>query len=267
MERRRSVALIDDELGQARPMRRRHVQVSPPRSGFAGFQFPLEAILVAVRWYLRYGLSYRDGEELLAERGIDVDHVTVYRWVQRFTPRLIDAAKPGRHTPGDRWFVDETSVTVAGRWVYLYRAIDQVGQVIDILLLQKRDLAVTRRFFTRALGQAPPPAEGTTDRTQAYPRILDELLPAACHTFWGRQRSPGEGCSLWRVTGLARLSFPQSAVSGPPADTDLPVQRRQPSASPKSFALEEGFTPLYRADQAPLPQGSPRVDGPATSPR
>jgi hypothetical protein len=66
---------------------------------------------------------------------------------------------------------------------------------------------------------------------------------------------------------LARLSFPQSAVSGPPADTDLPVQRRQPSASPKSFALEEGFTPLYRADQAPLPQGSPRVDGPATSPR
>jgi IS6 family transposase len=66
--------------------------------------------MVAVRWYLRYGLSYRDVEELLAERGIDVDHVTIYRWVQRFTPLLIDAAaRPCRHAAGDRWFVDETS--------------------------------------------------------------------------------------------------------------------------------------------------------------
>jgi transposase-like protein len=84
--------------------------------------------MVAVRWYLRYGLSYRDVEELLAERGITVDHVTIYRWVQRFTPLLIDAARPCRHVPGDRWFVDETYVKVAGRWVYLYRAIDQYGQ-------------------------------------------------------------------------------------------------------------------------------------------
>jgi transposase, IS6 family len=89
--------------------------------------------VLAVRWYLRYGLSYRDVEELLAERGIDVDHVTVYRWVQRFTPLLIDVARPCRHTPGDRWFVDETYVKVAGQWIYLYRAIDQFGQVIDVL--------------------------------------------------------------------------------------------------------------------------------------
>ena len=81
-----------------------------------------------MRWYLRYGLSYRDVEELLAERGIVVDHVTVYRWVQRFTPLLVDAARPCRHAPGDRWFVDETYVKVAGRWVYLYRAIDQFGR-------------------------------------------------------------------------------------------------------------------------------------------
>jgi IS6 family transposase len=86
--------------------------------------------MVAVRWCLRYGLSYRDVEELLLERGIKADHVTVYRWVQRFTPLLIDAARPCRHAPGDRWFVDETYVKVAGRWVYLYRAIDQFGQII-----------------------------------------------------------------------------------------------------------------------------------------
>jgi transposase-like protein len=138
-------------------------------------------IVVAVRWYLRYGLSYRDVEELLAERGITVDHVTVFRWVQRFTHLLIDAARPCRHAPGDRWFVDETYAKIAGRWVYLYRAIDQFGQVIDVLVSEKRDLAATRLFFTRALQHGPSPTEVTTDRAAAYPRVLDELVPAACH--------------------------------------------------------------------------------------
>ena len=73
----------------------------------AGYRFPREVIAVAVRWYLRYGLSCRDVEELLAERGIEVDHVTVYRWVQRFAEEFIDAARPARHASGDRWFVDE----------------------------------------------------------------------------------------------------------------------------------------------------------------
>jgi IS6 family transposase len=89
-------------------------------------------IVLAVRWYLRFGLSYRDVEELLTERGIDVDHTTIYRWVQRLTPLLADAARPCRHLVGDRWFVDETYVKVAGRWRYVYRAIDQFGQVIDV---------------------------------------------------------------------------------------------------------------------------------------
>jgi transposase-like protein len=100
---------------------------------FAGFRFPPEVISVAVRWYLRHGLSYRDVEEQLAERGVTVDHVSVYRWVQRFTPKLIEAARPGRHAPGNRWFVDETYVKVAGQWTYLYRAVDQHDQVIDVL--------------------------------------------------------------------------------------------------------------------------------------
>jgi DDE domain len=97
----------------------------PPRSAFAGFRFPPDVIVVAVRWYLRFGLPYRDVEELLAERGVEVDHVTVYRWVLRFTPLLVDAARPCRHATGDRWQVDETYVKVASQWRYVYRAIDQ----------------------------------------------------------------------------------------------------------------------------------------------
>jgi transposase, IS6 family len=104
-----------------------------PSSAFKGFRFPPEIIVLAVRWYLRFGLSYRDVEELLTERGIEVDHVTVYRWVQRFTRLLVDAARPCRHAVGNRWYVDETYVKVAGRWCYVYRAIDQYGQVIECL--------------------------------------------------------------------------------------------------------------------------------------
>ena len=161
-------------------------------SVFAGFRLPQEVIAVAVRWYLRYGLSYRDVEELLAERGITVDHVTIYRWVQRFTAEFIEAAQPCRHVPGDRWFADETYVKVAGRWTYLYRAIDQHGQVIDVLLSQRRDLAAARRFFTRALRAGTIPAEVTTDRAPAYPRVLDELIPSALHTVERYANNPVE---------------------------------------------------------------------------
>jgi transposase-like protein len=120
-------------------------------------------------------------EELLAERDIAVDHVTVYRWVQRFTPLFIDAARPCRHAPGDRWFVDETYLKVAGRWIYLYRAIDQFGQVLDVLVSEKRDTAATRRFFTRALEHGPSPTEVITDKAAVYPPVLEELAPGAWH--------------------------------------------------------------------------------------
>ncbi len=114
--------------------------------------------MLTIRWYLRYGLSYRDVEELLGERGIEVDHVTIYRWVQRFTPLLADAAGPCRHTVGDLWFVDETYVKVPGRWRYVYPAVDQYGQIIDVLVSARRDLRAARRFFARALRAYGEPA-------------------------------------------------------------------------------------------------------------
>jgi transposase, IS6 family len=147
----------------------------------AGYRFPREVIAVAVRWYLRYALSYRDVEELLAERGIEVDHVTVYRWVQTFTAEFIDAARPARHAVGDRWFLDETYVKVAGRWSYLYRAVDQHGQVIDVLASRRRDAVAARAFFARALQLGPAPVEVTTDRAPVYPRVVDEAAPTARH--------------------------------------------------------------------------------------
>jgi len=154
----------------------------PPCSAFAGFRFPSDVIVLAVRWYLRFSLSYRDVEELLTERGIQVDHVTIYRWVLRFTPLLADAARPCRHVVGDRWQVDETYVKVAGRWRYVYRAVDQFGQVIDVLVSPRRDAKAARRFFDQAIDATRiTPVEVTTDQAPVYPAVLEDLLPAAWH--------------------------------------------------------------------------------------
>ena len=139
-------------------------------------------IVLAVRWYLRFALSYRDIEELPAERGIDVDHVTVYRWVQRFTPLLAEAARPCRHAVGDRWQVDETYVKVASRWRYVYRAIDQFGQVIDVFMSTHRDAAAACCFFKQAITTTKvTPMEVVTDRALAYLTVLDDLLEATWH--------------------------------------------------------------------------------------
>ena len=150
-------------------------------SAFARFGFPPEVILLAVRWYFRYGLSYPDLEELLAARGIDVDHVTVLGWVQSCTPQLIDAARPCRHQVGDRWFVDETYVKVAGAWRYVYRAVDQRGQVIDVCLSQHRDIASARTFFTASLTAHGAPVEVITDKAPALARAIDEVIPGGFH--------------------------------------------------------------------------------------
>jgi len=202
---------------------------------------------VAVRWYLRYGLSYRDVEELLAERGVTVDHVTIYRWVQRFTPEFVEAARTCRHVPGDRWFVDETYVKVNGRWTYLYRAVDQYGQVIDVWLSARRDLRAARTFFTRALATGAVPGEVATDRAPAYPRVLDELVPAALHDTeqyannrveadHGRLKArlrPMRGLKTFRSTRILATghAFIQNLRRGHyDIATDAPAQHRLPAA-------------------------------------
>jgi transposase-like protein len=161
---------------------RRPRPATVPRSAFDGFCFPSDVIVLAVRWYLRFLLSYRDVEELLAERGVEVDHTTIYRWVVRFTPLLAETARPCRHQVSDRWQVDESYVKVAGRWRYIYRAIDQFGQVVDVFVSPQRDAKAARRFLERAIGTTKiTPVEVVPDKAATYPVALDELLPAAWH--------------------------------------------------------------------------------------
>jgi transposase-like protein len=132
-------------------------------------------------------------EELLAERGVEVDHVTVYRWVQRFTPLLAGAARFARHSPGDRWFVDETYVKVSGVCRYVYRAVDQHGRVIDVLVSACRDAAAARRFFQRALRMLKvTPIEVVTDAAPVHPAVLDDLIPSAWHHVERHANNPIE---------------------------------------------------------------------------
>jgi transposase-like protein len=160
--------------------------------------------VLAVRWYLRYGLSYRDVEELLAERGVEVDHVTVYRWVLRFTPLLAEVARPCRHAVGDRWEVDETYVKVAGHWRYVYRAIDQFGQMIDVFISTRRDADAAHRFFQQAIGSTSVrPVEVTTDRARVYPAVLEAMLPAAWHCT-DRYANNGIECDHGRLKARLR---------------------------------------------------------------
>ena len=110
-----------------------------------------------------------------------MDHVTLFRWVQRFTPELIDAARPRRHATRDRWFVDKTYVKVNGVWRYVYRAIDQNGQVIDLFVSKHRDIASARKFLATSLLAHRIPTEVITDRAADLANVIDELIPAAFH--------------------------------------------------------------------------------------
>ena len=129
-----------------------------------------ELILCAVRWYLRYSLSLRDVEELLAERNLEADHTTIWRWVQRYGPELEQRLRRHLKPTNKSWRVDETYIRVQGRWCYLYRAIDSIGATIDFLLSALRDAAAAKRLFRKALRDPshPQPRVINTDQARLY---------------------------------------------------------------------------------------------------
>jgi transposase, IS6 family len=163
-------------------------------SAFRGYRFPDAVIALAVRWYLRFRLSYAEVAEWLAERGVTVDPSTVYDWVQAFTPRFIDAACRHRSLIGTRWRVDETLLQIAGRWRYVFRCLDEHGQIVEVYLSDHRDAASARGFFERALAASDAaPTRITSDQAKCYPPALRTLLPTAEHR-----------CSKYLNNGLER---------------------------------------------------------------
>ena len=174
-------------------------------SPFKWRHFEAEIILLCVRWYVRYSLSYRDLEEMMAERGLRVDHSTIYRWVQRYAPELEKRCRPHLKACNDSWKVDETYIKVKKVWMYLYRAVDSEGSTLEFLLSPTRDAEATKRFFVKALhcpaGSAPQtptvekqvtqsttpadfkasraaPRVMNVDKNAAYPKAMAELKAA-----------------------------------------------------------------------------------------
>jgi transposase-like protein len=130
-----------------------------------------------VRWYLRYALSYRDIEEMMRERGLSLDHTTIYRWVQAYAPELEKRIRPHLRPTSDSYRVDETYVKIKGEWKYLYRAVDSTGQTIDFMLSAKRDARAAKRFFRKMLKAAShsSPRVINVDKNPAYPPVVEQL--------------------------------------------------------------------------------------------
>ena len=139
--------------------------------------FQADIILLNVRWYLRYSLSYRDLEEMMQERGIEVDHTTIYRWVQAYSPELDKRCRPSLKATNDSWRVDETYIQVKGRWKYLYRAVDSNGNTLDFLLSAKRDAKAAKRFLRKVLkaSHTVEPRVITVDKNPSYPAAIADL--------------------------------------------------------------------------------------------
>jgi IS6 family transposase len=187
--------------------------------------YEADIILLCVRWYVRYSLSYRDLEEMMRERGLHVDHTTIYRWVQRYAPELEKRCKPHLKATNDSWRVDETYVKVKKVWMYLYRAVDSQGNTLEFFLSATRDAEAAKRFFSKMLAapHTTTPRVITVDKNAAYPKAYNELqadgaIPASCelrqnkylnnlveqdHRFIKRLVKPGMDffsfCTAWRT--------------------------------------------------------------------
>jgi len=145
------------------------------RKAFIRLHYPVDIIAQCVRWYLAYSLSLRNLEEMMAERGIIVDHSTLHSWVIRLVPLLDKAFRRRKRTVGRRWRMDETYIKVKGQWKYLYRAVDTAGQTIDFLLTAKRDAAAALRFFRKAIRHHSEPEVVTIDKSGANTAALTTL--------------------------------------------------------------------------------------------
>ena len=166
---------------------------------FKGRHFTSEVILWALRWYLAFPISYRDLAAMLADRGVVVDHTTLFRWVQSYAATLEQRLRRHLRPCNGSWRVDETYIKVKGAWTYLYRAVDSLGQTIDFRLSPKRDAVAAKRFFRKALSQphVVNPRTITVDKNPAYPRAVQQLK---------------RGGELWRFSRLRQRKYLNNIV-------------------------------------------------------
>src|SRR5258708_5629957 len=167
----------------------------PEQNPFKWRHFQSDIILLCIRWYLRYSLSYRNLEEIMLERGLHIDHTTIYRWVQHYAPELEKRCRPHLNATTDSWKVDETYIKVKKEWKYLYRAVDSRGNTLDFMLSPSRDGEAAKRFFLKTLAatQSSEPRVINVDKNAAYPKAFRELKAAG--------RMP-ENCELREVKYL-----------------------------------------------------------------
>ena len=202
--------------------------IQPPTL-FKWRHFQGEIIVLCTRWYLRYGLSYRDLEEMMAERGLQGDHSTIARWVLAYAPELEKRVKPLLKPTNDSWKVDETSIKVKGEWLYQYRAVDSDGQTIEFFFSAQRDAVAAQAFFEKALGaqHTVSPRVINVDKNAAYPKAVDTLkaenqLPPECalrqvkylnnlieqdHRFIKRRTRPGLGFFSFETAQRTRAGY------------------------------------------------------------
>lgn len=149
---------------------------------YKGYRFPHEVICYAVWLYHRFGLSFRDIEDLLAERGVIVTYETIRQWCLKFGPDYARTLERRQSRLGDTWFIDEVFIRIRGRWQYLYRAVDQDGDVIDILVQSRRDRQAALRLFRKlTIGQGGEPRRLVTDKLRSYRAAHRDMLPDVIH--------------------------------------------------------------------------------------
>ena len=134
---------------------------------FKGAHFPPDVILYAVYFYVRYAVSYRDLQEIMGDRGVDVDHATLNRWVVKYAPLIAANAQKRKHQANRSWRMDETSIKVKGKWVYFYRAVDNAGNTLDFMLSERRDSAAASDFFWQTIGNNGVPDKVVIDKSGA----------------------------------------------------------------------------------------------------
>src|SRR5471032_3289176 len=142
---------------------------------FKGMRFPIDVILVCIRWYAAYPLSYRHLEEMMEERGVSIDHSSINRWAIRFLPLIEKLSRKHKRPVGGSWRMDEAYIKVKGVWKYLYRAVDKQGKSIDFLLTAKRDMAAAKRYFDKAMRDNSVPDKVAMDKSGANKAAIDAL--------------------------------------------------------------------------------------------